>query len=214
MEKSALDIQVELYPQVLRRLAAGEHLASMQDDLEKIGAISLIVEALEKEAKNQPVNGNGAVNGATKEAIDPISAIVGGAAGAALKGPIGRGIAKLRGKAVPESEEIFSLVRKTLQEEEKARAARTKMIAAGAAGLGLGALATKALTKEPKAAESKEPQKKEGQFVQDPPLEVFNTSRPDVPPATEKVTAPAIPPVSNQATQARAVLDRIMKNFQ
>lgn len=210
-----LQTQVELYPQVLRRLAGGEHLASMQDEVEKLGATMLVVEALEKEAGNQ-------ANGHAKEAVDPISLILGGAVGAAAKSPIARALARRRGKEIlPEyASEVLSAARKTMEAEQAARAARATAVAAGFGGAAGGALLTRALMKKETAAKPDEKSKtasekekpvaeeetqKTGQFAQDPPKEVFDTTRADVPPATEKATA---------AKQARVVLDRVLKNFQ
>lgn len=46
-----LDVQIQLYPELLRRMASGEKLASSEDkdDAEKIASTLLVAEAIENE---------------------------------------------------------------------------------------------------------------------------------------------------------------------
>lgn len=45
-----LDVQVELYPAILRRLAAGERLSESGDETERLAASLLVADAIEKNA--------------------------------------------------------------------------------------------------------------------------------------------------------------------
>lgn len=150
-----IDVQVEMYPTLLRRMAAGEHLASQQDDTEKLAATLLAAEAIEAEkAAQAPVE---------KQAID---IGIGTLALGALAAPkIKELLNKLRGvPLVPEeSSELIKSFRKIMEAQAETRAARGKMLAIGLGAAGAGALAIKALEgkKQDKVAAHEESEKDE-----------------------------------------------------
>lgn len=137
--RDLLDVQVDLYPTMLRRMAAGEHLASQQDDTEKLAATLLAAEAIEAErAAPAPIE---------KSAIDiglgtlAIGALAAGAA------PAVRLIKKIfAGPAVPEEgAELIQSFRKIIQSQQETEAMKRKMLMLGLGAAGAGALAVKAL---------------------------------------------------------------------
>ena len=170
--KDLLDVQVEMYPTILRGIASGEKIASDADEQEKIAATLLVAEALEEQKEPQE-----------KKAL--VEAGLGAALGALAAGPLKKAIQKLHGEPeVPEAAgELLKSFRKILESQEAAAKARRGAVLAGLGGEVLGAGAVKALEhKEEKAAEDKSAEK-----------EV---------------------PVSQDAKNARAVLDRLMKSFE
>lgn len=193
-----LGIQVQAYPEILRRMAAGEKLSAASDDQEKLAAAMLVVEALENEKKA----GAAPADGHEKKALVP--ELMGGAAlGALLKRPVGEAIKKMRGEpAIPEAaEELIKSFRKILEEREKAQAAKRMAVAAGLGGAAAGALAVKALDKgDKKSSDDRIEGTKaaEGEAIQE-------TKEPE---ATEQ--SPAAPGSPN----ARALLDKVLKALQ
>lgn len=147
---SLLDEQVAVYPEVLRRMAAGERLASDQGENEKLAATMLVVEGMEKEraaakqAEEKPA--------AEKKAI--VELALGTALGAALKGPASRLLKKMRGEpAVPEeAAELLKGFRRIYDAREAERLAKRQVFGAAVGGAGLGVLGMKALEKKEKAA--------------------------------------------------------------
>src|SRR3990170_3966382 len=124
-----LDIQVELYPELLRRMAAGEQLPSTADDTEKTAATLLAVEAIENErAAEQPAPAQ------EKQAIVELG--LGAALGAALKDPLTRLMQHLQGKpAVPEAAgELIKSFRNILEERARTESARRSAVLAGLGG--------------------------------------------------------------------------------
>jgi hypothetical protein len=130
-----LDVQINTYPELLRRMAAGEHLASQQDDTEKLAATLLAAEAIEAEqAAQAPIE---------KKAIDISTAIIGGLAIAPLK----KFFAHLQGSPVvpEEGAELIQAFRKIMQGQQETEALKRKMLMVGLGAAGAGALAVKAL---------------------------------------------------------------------
>ena len=190
-----LDIQVELYPELLRRMAAGEQLPSTADDTEKTAATLLAVEAIENErAAEQPAPAQ------EKQAIVELG--LGAALGAALKDPLTRLMQHLQGKpAVPEAAgELIKSFRNILEERARTESARRSAVLAGLGGAAAGALAVKALEKKESAAAPAPAAEKSAET-----------------PEAEKVdvTASNIDETNADAgtVGARALLDRILKNF-
>jgi hypothetical protein len=208
-----LDKEIELYPELLRRLAAGERLASASDEAEKLGATMLAAEAIENEkAKDAPAQ--------EKTAIVELG--IGAVLGAALKEPVKSLIRKLRGEpVVPETaEELMKSFRKILEEREKTEAARRAAIVTGLLGAGAGALAVKALSKkeESKAAASVQEVKISNSTARNTVVDASTATpeekKADEPPADkiEKVEEGA--PSGDGNPGARALLERLLKKLQ
>lgn len=192
-----LDMQVRYYPEILRRMAAGEKLSIASDENEKLAAAMLVVEALENEKKAE------AAPAQEKKAIDiglGTLALMGVAAPTVV-GAAKKFITKVRGEpAIPESaEELIKSFRKIMEEREKVQATKRMAIAAGLGGAAAGALAVKALGRnEKKSSESnriEEAKLAEGEGTKEPE-------------ATEQSSAAPGSP------NARALLDKVLKNLQ
>ncbi len=186
---SNYETEVQLYPELLRRLAAGERLASRQDETEKLAATALAVEALENQKTAQPKNGH------DKEALVTelgIGALIGHAAPKIVR--------KLRGEPdVPETAaELMKSFRRILQEKEKAEAAKRMAVATGIGGAVAGGLAVKALDKDKKEAADKDDDKKDEKKKGAPPWVKDKEEKKE---GADKTASP------------RAILDRIMMNF-
>lgn len=160
--KNLLDVQVELYPELLRRLAAGEKFsAAVDDEGEKLAAVALVVEALENEIAAEA---SGEKRPQEKTAL--IGALEGLAAGALLAGPVSKGIKALRGEPqIPEhAQELLKSFRTILESRRAEDLAKRRLGMAAVGGAAAGALAVKALEKkdEAKAAadESEDDEKK------------------------------------------------------
>lgn len=86
------DLEIRLYPELLRRMAAGERLASSGDEAEKLAATALVVEALESEKVAQPdkaaslINPNVSVNIGQGTLASAGAAVAGAALGALAVG--------------------------------------------------------------------------------------------------------------------------------
>jgi hypothetical protein len=150
---SLLDEQVRVYPELLKRMAAGERLASDQGETEKLAATMLVVESIEKEQAAKKAEEKPEIK---KEAIVELG--IGAALGAALKGPVGRMVRRMRGEPqVPEeAAELLKGFRRIYEAREAERLAKRKVLGAAVGGAGLGVLATKALEKKDKAAATTE----------------------------------------------------------
>jgi hypothetical protein len=149
-----IDVQVELYPAILRRMAAGEHLASQQDDTEKLAATLLAAEAIEAErAAQAPVE---------KKAIDMgLGTLL---LGSFAAGPIKKAINKALGnpELPTEGAELIASFRKIMQGQAEAESAKRKMLMIGLGAAGAGALAVKSLEgNQDKAAADERDEKKE-----------------------------------------------------
>lgn len=201
-----IDVEVQLYPELLRRLAAGERLASSSDEAEKIAATALVVEAIENEKKaqepapaaieKQAIVGEVAL-GLTN--LMPVSAGVG--AGLLSAGPLKKLIQAARGKpAIPEeTAEILKSFRSIVQERAATEAARRNAVLMGAAGVGAGALAMKALSKSKDESSKKE---------SSAPAEVATK-------AADEVAAPAeVAKPEENSVATRGILDKILKQLQ
>jgi hypothetical protein len=160
--KNLLDVQVELYPELLRRLAAGEKFsAAVDDEGEKLAAVALVVEALENEIAAEA---SGEKHSQEKTAL--IGALEGLAAGALLAGPVSKGIKALRGEPqIPEhAQELLKSFRSIIESRRAEDIAKRRLGIAAVGGAAAGALAVKALSKkdDEKAAadESEDDEKK------------------------------------------------------
>jgi hypothetical protein len=176
-----LDVQIQLYPELLRRMAAGEKLASTEsDESEKLAASMIVAEAIENERAAEAAE---APAHQEKKAILEIG--LGTAALLGLAAPkIKEMVQKARGVPhMPEtSAELTRSFRGLLEEQAKTQAAKRTAVGAALGGAAAGALATKALEKKDR---------------------------------DEKDSAAAeIETVKNaDAPSARAVLDKLLKNF-
>lgn len=188
-----LSVQVDLYPQLLRRMAAGERLGSEADETEKLAASLLVAEAIEKDQAEASVEKTAEVK---KEAIAEL--IAGGALGALIGPALKRGIQKLRGvPALPEGEaELVKSFRSIIDARSEADAAKRKLLLGIGGGALAGAAAIKALdSKKEKAAAAPVAEKKEA--VAPSNIEVEKKS------SEQSVVS----------QDARAVLGRLLKNF-
>lgn len=213
---SYMDEQVRLYPELLRRLASGERLASRQDENEKLAATALVVEALENEKKASETSSE-PKDGHQKEAL---IAEMGVGALLAHYGP--KVVRKLRGEPeVPETAaELLKNFRRIIQEKEKAESAKRMAIATGLGGAAIGALAVKALDKgEKKAAEKVAekddecpPEKKDKKDKDD---EKKDEKKKDAPPwvKDKKDKDEDEKNSSAKTASSRALLSRLLKNF-
>ncbi len=180
-----LDVQIQLYPEILRRMAAGEKLSSKTEDTDKLAATLLVAEAIEKDAA-QP---EPAVEKKAEVKKEAIAEMLGGAALGALLGPaLKRGINKLRGvPALPEGEaELVKSFRSILDARAEADSAKRKLLLGVGGGALAGAAAAKLLEKKHESKEAVAPS--------------------NIEKATEQ--APA------QDKSARAVLGRLLKSFE
>jgi len=198
-----LDVEVQLYPELLRRLAAGERLASAGDEQEKIAATALVVEAIEHEKKAQNEKPEKQIE---KKALLPELLAMG--AGLALAGPAKKMIQTMRGEpAIPEqAQELMKSFRRILEERAAAESARRKLLLTGIGGAAAGALAVKALEKkeDSKAAEEKPSEKKAdgGDVTGSNDVTVSNT-------ASDGAKKP-----DEGSPGAKALLDRVLKHLQ
>ena len=197
-----LDMQVRVYPEILRRMAAGEKLSAASDENEKLAAAMLVAEALENEKKAE------APAGQEKKAIEVglgTLGLLGLAAPTAIRA--GKKIMqKARGEAtIPEEAgELLKSFRKLVEEREKTQAAKRMAIAAGLGGAAVGALATKALEKKEEQPATKK--SSESNRIEEAKLAEGEGAK--EPEATEQSsTAPGSP-------NARALLDKVLKNLQ
>lgn len=192
-----LNVQVQLYPEILRRMAAGEKLASTEtEETEKAAASLLVAEAIEEQrVQEQPIE---------KKAI--AEALLGAGLGAALGPALKRGINKLRGvPALPEGEQaLMDSFKKILDAREEAAKAKSKLLLVGAGAAAAGALAHKALSKkdEKAAADIEET------ATQDNADEKNDVAESNIAREEEK-------PIEQTPEQknARAVLDRLLKGI-
>jgi hypothetical protein len=146
-----LDVQIQLYPELLRRMAAGEKLSSSteSDDAEKLAATMLVAEAIENE--------QAAAEPQEKKAILEIG--LGTAALVGLAAPkIKELVQKARGVPhMPEtSAELTKSFRSLLEEQAKTQAAKRTAVGAAVGGAAVGALATKAVEKKDKDRDEKD----------------------------------------------------------
>lgn len=211
-----LSVQVELYPELLRRLASGERLASEADDTEKLAASLLVAEAIEAERAQEVAPEQ------EKNAIGVELGVGSGLAlGAALGGPLRRAIAKLRGEpAIPEqAAELMKSFRSIMDARSEADAARRKLLIAGAGGVAAGATAVKMLDskKESKAASEEISGSASGKIVPDNGIKSGSvSSEPKAAAVAESNIEVEEKPVEQKTPEtknARAVLDRFLKNF-
>lgn len=190
-----LDVQVELFPVLLRRLAAGERLASESDDTEKLAASLLVAEAIENQRTSSEDETPAEQPREEKKAVLAelgVGALL-GAAATKIK-PL---IQKLRG--TPEIEgggELIKSFRDIIRSQQEAQSAKRKLLLAGVGGAAVGALATKALEKK------KESSATPVEEVKSADVAVSNIEE-------EKPIEQKTPETKN----ARAVLDRLLKNF-
>lgn len=185
-----IDVQVQLYPEILRRMAAGEKLAGKSnDDTEKLAAALLVADAIEKDAAEpEPEIEKKAVG----LEIGLGSLALGAMVGPALK----RGIQKLRGiPALPEGEaELVKSFRSIIEARSEADAAKRKLMLGIGGGALAGAAAAKLLDKKQDSKAAAEP--------------VAETKKEAVAPSnTEKSTEKA--PAKDKS--AHAVLGRLLK---
>lgn len=134
--------EAELYPEILRRLAAGERLGTAADETEKMAAALLVAEALENEKAADAAPGEPA-----QEKIALVELGLGALLGGLAAGPVRRAIQKMRGEPdIPEhASQLLRSFREILEERQAAEAAKKKLLATGLIGAGAGALAAKAL---------------------------------------------------------------------
>lgn len=193
MSAEFLDVQIQLYPELLRRMASGEKLASAEDkeDAEKIASTLLVAEAIENEQAAEAASAPAPIK---KEGIALTTALL---AGLAMPHVV-KGVKSMRGiPAVPESVEQLSKSFRTILEERAAtEAAKRKAVGAAVGGAAVGALATKAV------------ENKKHEAVDEA---VRTERRREKSSSDETVVAPA--KVADEAIDARALLDKILKNF-
>jgi hypothetical protein len=150
-----IDVQVELYPTLLRRLAAGEHLASQQDDTEKLAATLLAAEAIEAEkAAQAPVEKKAIDIGLSTLLMAPFAL-------PAIKKALNK---HLGNPELPtEGAELIQAFKKIMQGQAENEAMKRKMLMLGLGAAGAGALAVKALEgkKQDKAAADEKSEKEE-----------------------------------------------------
>lgn len=197
-----LDIQVQVYPEILRRMAAGEKLSAASDENEKLAAAMLVAEALENEKKAE------AAPAQEKKAIDiglGTLALL-GLATPTVAGGVKKLITQARGEPViPEAAgEILKSFRKIIEEREKADVAKRMAIAAGLGGVAAGAIAAKALSKDDKG----EKKSSESNRIEGAKLAEGEGTEAKEPEAQEQ-SSPAPGSVN-----ARALLDKVLKNLQ
>lgn len=194
-----LDVQVRCYPEILRRLAAGEKIASSSSEAEKLAATMLVVEALENEKRAQPAPV------AEKKAVD-VSLLTLGLGALAL--PQMKAIVqKLRGEpAVPEAaEQLLKSFRTIIDERAKAEVAKRTAVLAGLGGAAAGAAAVKLLdkSKDEKSSSDKNGPVVEKKAEGETPADV------SVPAASQETQASA-----SGSPGSRALLDKVLKNLQ
>ena len=192
-----LSAQVDLYPQLLRRMAAGERLGSESDDTEKLAASLLVAEAIERDqAEPAPA--------IEKKAIGLEVGLGSMALGAAIGGPLKRAIQKLRGvAALPEGEaELVKSFRTIIEERAKTDAAKNKLMLGIGGGALAGAAAIKLLNNKNESKAASEPvvAKKEAVAVSNIENKI----------ASEKSSEQKAP----EQKTARAVLGRLLKCFE
>lgn len=186
-----IDVQIQLYPELLRRMASGEKLASSEDkeDAEKIASTLLVAEAIENEQAAEASAAH-----IKKEGIEIGTALLAGLALPHAKKMVSaaRGIPN-----VPEDvAQISQSFRKILEEQAATQAAKRKAVGAAVGGAAVGALATKAV---------------EGKKHEAVEEAVRTERRREKSSSDETVVAPA--KVADEAIDARALLDKILKNF-
>lgn len=190
-----IDIQIRSYPEILRRLAAGERIASAGDDVEKLAATALVVEAIENERAAEHIAPEH-----SKEAVVPELA-AGAALGAVFKEPVRRMLRRARGlPEIPEQNlELLRGFRQIIEAKDEAASARRKTLLALAGGAAAGVVATKVLSKKDEKSSAA-------------PAEAAKAAETPEPVAEKKIETPA-EPEGSPVVNARALLDRVMKNF-
>jgi hypothetical protein len=199
-----LDMQVRYYPEILRRMAAGEKLSTASGEEEKLAAAILVAEALENEKRAEADPSDGQEKKAIEVGLGTLS-LLGLAVPTALRAGK-KIIQKARGEAaIPEEAgELLKSFKKLVEEREKTQAAKRMAIAAGLGGAAVGALATKALEKKDEPSATKK--SSESNRIEEAKLaEGEGTKEPE---ATEQSSAAPGSP------NARALLDKVLKNLQ
>lgn len=195
MSGDLLDLQVQLYPDLLRRMASGEKLSSSpdKDEAEKIASTLLVAEAIENEKAAEEAHAHAAP--IRKEGIALTTALL---AGLAMPHVV-KGVKAMRGiPAVPESVEQLSKSFRTILEEQAAtQAAKRKAVGAAVGGAAVGALATKAV--ENKKQEAVE--------------HAVRTERRHEKASSEEAVVEAPAKITDGAIDARALLDKVLKNL-
>lgn len=198
------DLELTLYPELLRRLAAGERLVSDSASAEKLAATALVVEQMEAKLAEAPVEKTAIVGEIAFGLGSMMPITTGMLVGAGIKEPVKRMIMKMRGEAaVPEqASELLKSFRSILEARKAEAAAKSKAIAAGLLGAAGGAAAIKLLEKKEDAGAAKaaaaEPVAEKAAD-----LSLVHAS---AGPAKSEATKAAAP-------GARALLERVMKNF-